>query len=285
MKELFAHAIGNSHALYFGSYFPNFRCYNVGAILAYSLGGKHKGKNHIFNILKQIGTNETLLFAFGEIDCRAHLLKQAKKQNAPIENVVDDCVKSYMRFVKQVIELGYNDIIIWGVPASSPDSLPPDRKYPRIGSSDERNKITELFNAGLKEKCEKLKINFISIFPELVDDNFEQIQKYYVDQIHLGGKSAKITVKAFKEHGIKITNKGVKRPEVIKDFYSKERDLKLIAKDLKDRNIPFEQALAEVNFYQWRFGVLGKKLKDADLRRLDLVKIELTALYKGDSDG
>ncbi|MCK5018528.1 MAG: hypothetical protein KAS32_15820 [Candidatus Peribacteraceae bacterium] len=283
MSDIFAHAIGNSHSIYFGTYFKNFRCYNVGATLAYSLGqdkvSKTNGKAHVLEILKFIKHDEQIIFTFGEIDCRAHLLKQVKTQNSSIQQVTEACAKSYMKFINEIKEMGYNNIMIWGIPASSSDILPPVKRYPRIGSCKDRNKTTEELNNRIEEKCVKLGCQFISIFPYLIDENYETKPEFYTDGVHLGGNSAKLTAEEFKKHGHDTTVKFNKRPESIKGFYSRKKKPIKIARNLQERSISYEQALSEVNFYIWKFSVLSKGILAADVHHAELVKEELKLLY------
>lgn len=214
MNKTVLHCIGDSHASFFSggdrmiSEFPGktenslacFRAYRVGAATAYNLvteNSSSKGREKVCNILDTLEKGSDILLVFGEIDCRVHLLKQAKKSSR--EAVVQKCVDRYIEFARIVKEKGYN-VYVWGVIGSTPHigSFGEDHEYPAVGTMEERNKITRLFNAQLQIEAKKNDIGFVSIFDTLVDTQNVTNVKYYVDEIHLSQRVMPQTITAIK---------------------------------------------------------------------------------------
>lgn len=101
------HFIGDSHASFFsGNNFiqpcwperssdliPRFSSYRLGAATAYSLGNplSSTGSYHLLNqVLEHLGnTHDPVIMVFGEIDCRAHLLRLSKEKGISPEILVD----------------------------------------------------------------------------------------------------------------------------------------------------------------------------------------------------
>jgi len=143
------------------------------------------------------------LFCFGEVDIRAHLIKQAELQSAPIEVVVNECVDKYFQVILYYKELGYN-MLAWGPIASWHDSKP----YiggPTFGTCLERNNITQLFNDRLRLRCDQYSVGFVSIFPKMIDNNRITIPKYLDDwegsHIHLTQAAMPLILESFQEKG------------------------------------------------------------------------------------
>ena len=101
------HCIGDSHSAVFSgeekmqpewpiiasNKLPYFKSYRVGPATAYQLENK---KQIIDDILsKNYNDGDSLLFCFGEVDIRAHLLKQMDTQKRCLDDIVKECVEEY----------------------------------------------------------------------------------------------------------------------------------------------------------------------------------------------
>jgi hypothetical protein len=162
---------------------------NIEHTLAYNLYNKmHNGWNLIGNCLKRINEqNPKILMVFGEIDCRCHIVKQAKLQNISIEESTKKVVDNYITGIKRLLDIHYN-VSIWGPVASANyDSvLHVHNLYPWVGTDQERNLATKIFNEYCESCCKKLGIGFFSIFKNLVDENNKTIDVFYKpDRVHL----------------------------------------------------------------------------------------------------
>lgn len=198
------YCIGDSHAGFFAgedkvqphwpdlpnNTLPMFCSFILGACTAYSLGDSNSESGagrKIYEVLETISKGSRLLLCFGEVDCRTHLIAQAKKQNRPLIDVVSDCVDRYLVEVRKIKFLGY-DPILWGVTPTIPDyeiedlrDLRKYGKYPMIGTYGERLVVVSMFNSLLYRKAREFKI--VNIFDDVVGGNF------FLDAVHLSQRA------------------------------------------------------------------------------------------------
>lgn len=106
---------------------------------------------------------DTLVFVFGEIDVRCHILKQSKKQNISIDEVISKLVNSYLRTIidyKNLYEQ-LNVVVFNTLPPIDYIHLPP---YEQYGTLEERVIIAKKLNQALKDKCDEYEIKFLDIY-------------------------------------------------------------------------------------------------------------------------
>jgi hypothetical protein len=177
------YCFGDSHAWFFKD-LKDCVSIPIGPRLAYNL--ENLAVYEILHLLKEHLEIEKpdkyyVLLTFGEIDIRAHLLKN---------NDLDDCIKRYMNAILMIKNRTTN-IIVFG-PIASTRRLEDmqDSEFPVLGSCLERNKVAKEFNERLSLECIKNSIKYFSIISHLIDENGLTIEKYYLtDRIHLS-KSA-----------------------------------------------------------------------------------------------
>jgi hypothetical protein len=211
------HCIGDSHSAVFSGkeemqpIWPErsddrtdfFRSYRIGPATAYQLENKIPIINEIINTIVD-GENDSILFCFGEVDIRAHLIKQSELQNKPILEIVKECVDRYFQVLMYYKSYGYS-VMAWGPIASWHDS----KKYtggPSFGTCLERNTATKQFNEYLEELCNKESIGFVTIFHNMVDENNITIPEYLDNwegsHMHLSQTSMPLILQAFKEKNL-----------------------------------------------------------------------------------
>lgn len=208
------HFIGDSHASIFrgdeevistwpeksDNLIKEFAPYRIGAATAYNL--EHTYFNVISEIIdKNVKIDEDIIFfCFGEIDCRAHLIKQSELQSRPIEDVVIECVNRYFNFLKHYKNNGYR-IGVWG-PIASWSEKKPYTTGPSFGTTKERNYATKIFNETIKKLCENNEILFKTIFFDIIDSELNTDETYLDDtkgcHVHLGNKSLPLVLEKFK---------------------------------------------------------------------------------------
>jgi hypothetical protein len=173
---------------------PEFRTWRVGPFLAYNVGQKdHLGWEMLFTVLKEVPQKGTVLLIFGEIDCRAHLVKQRDKQGRTLEDLTAECAKSYFGAVTVVKDMGYKVTVFGGIPTGYKDTISEDQegayKFYYYGTARDRNKAARLFDFSVKNECEELGVGFLSIFDGLVDENGDTREEYFMDTVHLSQKA------------------------------------------------------------------------------------------------
>jgi len=206
------HCIGDSHSAVFSGkeemqpIWPQrsddkteyFKSYRLGPATAYQL----ENKKHLIDdiISKHYQENDSLLFCFGEVDIRAHLIKQMSLQNLPLDSIVKECVDKYFSVILSFKDRGIN-CIVWGPIASWHES----KLYtgPSFGTCIERNLVTKEFNRYIEELCNKNNVGFVTIFHDMINENNET-NTYYLDtwpgsNMHLSQTSMMIILERFKE--------------------------------------------------------------------------------------
>lgn len=209
------HCIGDSHASVFSNeevmqpVWPMrsndkskyFRSYRIGPATAYQLENKI---STIMDIIKNVvKKDDKILFCFGEVDIRAHLIKQSIEQQKDIERIVDECVNRYTNTILYFKNLGYN-VMVWGPIASWCNSKP--YGGPSYGTNLERNNVTRLFNENVKNFCDKNDIDFITVFYDMLLENGEtnpdSLDDWDGAHIHLSQRMFPIIMEKFKKINI-----------------------------------------------------------------------------------
>lgn len=185
------YCVGDSHANLFSEH-PRFKVYACGGATAYgltNLSSRSEGRKKLLEWLAEIPKGSKVMFCYGEIDCRVHLIKQAEKQGRGIIDIVRECVKKYLSVVLETRERGY-EVLVWGVPPSMRRTLRRHEikkygNYPITGTCQERNEATFLFNYYLEKLAAKHGIKIISIFNKLIDTDWQTKTGYFSDPVHL----------------------------------------------------------------------------------------------------
>ena len=219
-EKCIIYCIGDSHVSFFAGRdtiqplwparsedsIPFFRSFRLGPVLAYNLcktGTTTKGREALLDVLKAIPGGSTVLLCFGEIDCRAHMLKQSIQQRRSLENIVSECVDRYFGVVQEIRSMGYQPVVWNAIPSTTRDDMHSLVNFPVYGTCLERNHITRLFNQYLSTLTESEGIKFISIFDELVNEHgLTRTEYYQQERIHLSQKAMPLTIQKLVTAGI-----------------------------------------------------------------------------------
>ena len=213
-KNMKIHCIGDSHVSLFAgenSICPKsppayigklsqFICHRLGPVLAYNIM-KPSSTTDAFNLLSEVVNSlpakSWILLCCGEIDCRAHLIKQSEIREWSYEQVVIECIKKYTKVHKYIENLGHNLIFYNVIPSARKDKI--KTKYPTYGNCKMRNEITRIFNLHLKKYCKVYNIPFVDTFDLLIDNKGLTNKSFYRDRIHLSNKALPLTIRALNE--------------------------------------------------------------------------------------
>lgn len=179
-----------------------FKPIRIGPATAYNLEKKVSLLNKVLNKTFYF-RKPYVLFCFGEVDIRAHLIKQAKLQNKDIEFIVKECVNRYIYAINKVKPLRKIRKVIFAPIASWSNEKPYDG--PSFGTNLERNNVTKQFNDYLKMKCTENDLIFISIFEEMINKDGTTNASYLDDfgtGIHLNQKSMPLIIKKLQENNL-----------------------------------------------------------------------------------
>lgn len=211
------HCIGDSHSAVFSgeeamqpcwpdpaaNTLPYFKSYRIGPATAYQLVNKQTIIESLIDSL-DLGVDDKLMFCFGEVDIRAHLIKQAKMQDRPVNDLVVECVDRYINALNYYKKYGVQ-IIVWGPIASWSE----EKEYtggPSFGTNQERNWVTFAFNIALQLACVREGFKFVSIFYDMVTDDMKTIPDFLDDwegsHMHLSQRAMPTILKAFEKRGL-----------------------------------------------------------------------------------
>jgi hypothetical protein len=209
------HCIGDSHVCFFSGHdtihrgwpvesetrLSWFRTYRIGSALAYNLsrsGTTTRGRERLFEVLEtKVPPGARVLLVFGEIDCRAHLVKQSKSKGLPIETVVELCLDEYFKAVREVVARGFRVIVYNVVPSRSSMQgklIADGETLPTTGTWRERNRATRLFNDGARRRCVGCGAAFLENYSHLVDGDGKTVGWYFWDSIHLSQRAMPATL-------------------------------------------------------------------------------------------
>lgn len=169
--------------------------YRFGPYLAYNL----PEKQNVILEAKKVPKNENILFCFGEIDCRAQVKRISENTGKSTNVIIDEIVKNYLSVIDSVDNA---NTILFSV---TPELKEKPHWYyykdhlesfdcPK-GSLSERRSYKEHFNLRIKEEAEKRGFKYVSIYNELLDEEGNPKELYYLDDIHLESKKVMYLIK------------------------------------------------------------------------------------------
>ena len=180
------HVIGDSHVLRFKD--KLFKSHEILYATAHNLIEKNSSsnsRNKIFKVLESINKADCVMLAFGEIDCRAHIVKNAKINKVDLKKEVLFTVERYFCFIKEIYEMGWTNLLVFAPVASTPFYIE-DSSFPTFGTVEERNMVTLYFKECLEDFCSIFDIPVISIYDDLLESEFHPAEKYYQnDKIYI----------------------------------------------------------------------------------------------------
>lgn len=198
--------VGDSHSSFFSGdnaivkdfkesnlYGMNFHVYHLGPVLATSLVERQStlmAREKVLKILAQEKPDSWngVIFTFGEIDCRFHIIKRLDREDVTLTSSVSYSITitvlRYFSFLLEVALLGYRPIV-WGPVASNSHAVT-NPNWPNYGTTRERNIITQEFSKQLASLCETKGIPFLSLLPDLLTETMDTRQDFYFDGGHLG---------------------------------------------------------------------------------------------------
>lgn len=161
------HTIGDSHSF---NGWSNIINHHIGPVLCYSFGRDKLNKCDIRNF--NIKDNDTVIFCFGEIDCRCQIYKYVNKTTT-YQQIIDNIIENYIEAINLNIKeskLKLKNICIYNVvPAVKKEDVTENPDYPYLGSNEERKQFTLYFNQKLKEKCFENNFIFFDVYDKYID--------------------------------------------------------------------------------------------------------------------
>ncbi len=162
------HTIGDSHSYFGWDNIPNVVNHYLSGRLCYSVG---RDGLDLCAPGYNINSGDTLVFCFGEIDCRCHVNKHISPDITYMA-VIDNIVTKYFEQIKKSVDKLNETNGVNGLHVYIYNVVPPVRKattcenksYPFLGSDDDRKNYTLYFNTRLKELCNKYEFTFFDVY-------------------------------------------------------------------------------------------------------------------------
>lgn len=179
---------------------PRFKTYRLGPLLAYNLAEINhpsQGREKLFALVDSLPKRAKVLLCFGEIDCRAHIVKQARLQDKGIDEIAYNVGLRYANVVLEVSN--WRKTIVWGATPQSASSHS-SNKFPTVGSPAERNQATFYFNSALNAFCLEHGIPFASVFGDIVDNEYIAKESYFLDTAHLSQRAFPLAIEALEPY-------------------------------------------------------------------------------------
>jgi hypothetical protein len=139
-------------------------CNYLGATLMYTIGLTG------LDITKySIPDDATVIFCFGEIDCRCHIYKYKEDY----QKNIDDIVEKYFMMIDRNNKLVPNlKICVYNVvPPAQKLGSGVNRAFPYLGTDQERQLYTKYMNSKLKEYCTLREYTFFDVYDLYTDEN------------------------------------------------------------------------------------------------------------------
>lgn len=160
------YAFGDSHARYAFSQCANVKLHWLGPWTMHRVG---RGGAPIVVQVERPGAGDTLIYMFGEIDVRYHLVRLAQERYQNISDLVDELTTRFLACITATIpEMnGRPKICVMGV-VPPMDPIAPNPIIPVFGSFKDRRITRNLMNTALKDKCRQHGFVFAEI-PKLYE--------------------------------------------------------------------------------------------------------------------
>lgn len=180
------HTFGDSHSTSGWQFCDNVITHHLGPILCYSFGKEKLNRCDLRNF--NIRNGDSVVFCFGEIDCRCHIHKHITNENSYVM-IIDDIINNYIEAIKEITDTCgvklKNTCIYNVVPPIEKHNVWENPAYPYLGRDEERKKYVLYFNKCLKEKCRENNWSFIDIYDYYIDNNGFLNKKYSDGNVHI----------------------------------------------------------------------------------------------------
>lgn len=140
----------------------------LGPRLCYSVGRDGISIKDGYNVKNK----DTVIFCFGEIDCRCHVHKHIT-ESQDYKNIIDVIVKEYFEQIKRAVD-DFDELktVIYNVvPPIQKHNTFENPSFPYLGTDEERQKYVRYFNEALRKKCIEYDFVYFDVYNDYIDEN------------------------------------------------------------------------------------------------------------------
>ena len=156
------HVFGDSHTKVFES-FPNTVIHKLVDYTMYIIGRDQLDAIDFESI--ETSPDDILIFVFGEIDVRFHIVKQRDIKKRDLNEIIKTLVIRYIESILLYRTKLKKPCIIYSV---TPQAV--TEPLVSVGSLEDRVQITNLLNAELKSQCIQFHIPYLDVYDDYKDD-------------------------------------------------------------------------------------------------------------------
>lgn len=152
------YTVGDSHSWHAWMRIPGVETRSIGPMTMYSFGLANP------YVVGHIPNDATVVYCWGEIDCRCHVHK-----HQPWDKCIDSLVENYVKVVKNNMKTHPNGWIYNVVPPPKRDESSEQfgGGFPFVGSNEDRLKYVRYMNKKLKESG----LPFIDLYDKYCDED------------------------------------------------------------------------------------------------------------------
>jgi len=175
--------------------------HHLGPKLCYSFG---RDKLNLLNI-KNYNVNEgdSVIFCFGEIDCRSHIYRY-ENNILSAEEIIDNMIENYfLAIFENISQFKYIKVFVYNVvPPADITKIMEDKdeidkhvytkilhpnilKYPWQGNNEDRKRYHLYFNKKVEEYCNKYNFIFFNVYNKYTDENGFLNSKFSDQNVHI----------------------------------------------------------------------------------------------------
>jgi hypothetical protein len=176
------HTFGDSHCYNGWDWVSNCQIHHLGPKLCFSIGRDGINIKDGYNV----NNGDTVIFCFGEIDCRCHIHKHITESNS-FKQIIDTIVTNYFIQIKTATDIFENlKVVIYNVvPPIQKHNTVENSVYPYLGTDEERKAYVLYFNEKIKQKCAEYNFVFFDVYNNYIDNNGYLNKSLSDDNVHI----------------------------------------------------------------------------------------------------
>lgn len=174
------HTFGDSHSKNGFQNIEGIAIHHLGSKLCYSVG-----RDGIDLSQYKIHEFDTLIFCFGEIDCRCHVKKHISATKT-YQSIIDEMLLAYFQQIKLATEARNVRVCIYNVvPPSKKEDLRLILSMVTKGTDDERKSYVLYFNDRQKALCKKYGFLYFDVYDKYVNEEGFINRQLSDDNVHV----------------------------------------------------------------------------------------------------
>ena len=176
------HTFGDSHSYKGWDGITNIQTHDLGPKLCFSVGRDGINIKDGYNV----NNDDTVIFCFGEIDCRCNIHKHITTNN-DFKQIIDNIVNNYFIQIQHAVKTfdKLKTVIYNVVPPVQKNNTHENPNFPYLGTDDERKSYVLYFNEKLKQKCIEYGFLFFDIYNNYIDSNGFLNKALSDDNVHI----------------------------------------------------------------------------------------------------